>query len=284
MILDRAVLVTKDSKLEYDRRRLGWPLKRLLRWYRDRADIIVESHERQARVRARLAALLPELRAVRREDAATAGLDAATLVVALGGDNHFIYVSHFLSRAPLLGINADPVRSHGGLLRFDERHLEAMADGLRAGRVSLEDWPRLSAVVDGRRLPPALSEVFIGERERKHMSRHVLEFGKAVEEHKSSGLLVSTPAGSTGWYGHYGKRFDGPGCRWVLTEPFPRGRKLSLGKGVLEAGRTLTVRSLSDSAGIVSVDSLEEAALPFARTVEIGVSRRPLKVARVEGV
>ena len=283
-LLKNAVLVTKESKLEYDRRRLGWPLKKLLSWYRDRAGVIVESHERQVRVRTRLSALLPELRVVSRERAAAAGLDAASMVVALGGDNHFIYVSHFLSRAPLLGINADPVRSHGGLLRLDERHLEAMVESLRHGRAHVDGWPRLSAVVDGRRLPPALSELFIGERERKHMSRHVLSVGRREEEHKSSGLLVATPAGSTGWYGHYGRPFKGPGARWALTEPFPRGRKLRLGAGALEPGSRLRVRSLSDSDGIVAVDSLEEAALPFARLVEISVSRRPLKVVRVEAL
>ena len=283
-LLTRAVLVTKESKLEYDLRRLGWPLKRLLASYRDRAGVIVESHERQAAVRERLASLLPELRVVRRENAATAGLDAASLVVALGGDNHFIYVSHFLSRAPLLGVNADRVRSHGGLLRLDERHLARLADALRADRMTLEDRPRLRAVVDGRSLPPALSELFIGERERKHMSRHTLAFGRREEEHKSSGLLVATPAGSTGWYGHYGRPFKGPGARWALTEPFPRGRRLLLGAGTLAPGQRLRLRSLSDSHAVVASDSLEEIPLEFARTVEIGLMRRPLKVARVEGL
>ncbi|MBI3297843.1 MAG: NAD(+)/NADH kinase [Elusimicrobia bacterium] len=280
--LRRAVLVPKESKLEYDQRRLGWSRQRLLSWYRDRAGVIVDSHDRQLAVRQRLLELFPECRVVPRE-MVDAGIDKASLVIALGGDNHFIYVSHFLRKAPILGVNADRVRSHGGLLELDERQLEAASDVLRAGWGSVSAWPRLEVRVGGRFAGLATSELFIGERQRKHMSRHVLRVGELEEEHKSSGLLVSTPAGSTGWYGHYGKPFTAD-ARWVLTEPFPRGGRLRLGRGVLTKDRTLKVRSLNDAEGIVAVDSLEETPFTFAAQAEVRLSKHPLHVVGMEGL
>lgn len=116
------------------------------------------------------------------------------------------------------------------------------------------------------------------------MSRHVLGFSGREEEHKSSGLLVCTPAGSTGWYGHYGRPFTGAKGRWVLTEPFPRNRRLRLGAGALRPGEVINIRSLNDSEGIVAVDSLEETPFPFAGRAEVRLSKHPLRIARVEGL
>ncbi|MBI5202735.1 MAG: hypothetical protein HY925_14175, partial [Elusimicrobia bacterium] len=186
--LSRAVLVPKESKLEWDQRRLGWTRKRLLKYYRVHADTILASHERQVEVREKLKALLPECRIVAREMADAAGLERSSLVIALGGDNHFVYLSHFLKKTPILGINADRLRSHGGLLRFDERDFEAMASRLRSGRFTLDASPRLEAKVDGKPVVLATSELFLGERQRKHMSRHAMRVGGGPEEeHKSSG-------------------------------------------------------------------------------------------------
>lgn len=277
------MIIPKETKLEYDLRRLGWTPRRLKTWYRERGDAIFESHERQLEVRSRLLALLPQSRLAAREMADRAGLDASSLVIALGGDNHFIYVSHFLRQAPLLGVNADRLRSHGGLLRIDETSLQAAAACLRSGRWSIEEWPRLEASLDGRPVGLATSEVFLGERQRKHMSRHILRLGRgAEEEHKGSGLLVATPAGSTGWYGQYGRPFreaSGP-ARWALTEPFPPGRRRRLACGRLRRGEVLRVRSLNDSDGILDLDSLREIPFPFASVAALRVSRDPLKVLR----
>lgn len=280
----KTVIVPKETKLEYDLRRLGWTVRRLKSWYRENADAILESHGRQIAVRKRLLALLPEARVVHRAMVDEADLDRASLVVALGGDNHFVYVSHFLRKAPILGVNADRVRSHGGLLAVNETQLEAAAAALRSGRWRIENWPRLEAYVDGKLAGLATSEVFLGERQRKHMSRHALRVGHgSEEEHKSSGLLVATPAGSTGWYGHYGRPFPHSSgvARWALTEPFPRGRKLRAAAGTLRPGQTLSVRSLNDADGVLDIDSLKDLAFPFASVATLRLSHHPLRAARL---
>src|SRR3989338_2764666 len=89
--LSKALLVPKPSKYEYDLARLGLTHEALLRHYRsENAERILESHRRQAGTRARAKALLPEARLVERESVTAADVCAASLVVSLGGDNHFI--------------------------------------------------------------------------------------------------------------------------------------------------------------------------------------------------
>lgn len=280
--LSRSLLVVKPTKVEFDGARLGLSARRLAAYYGPQnAEVIFSSHERQLAMRERLLRLLPEARPFPRSRLSPAALRRANLVVALGGDNHFTYVARFLERTPVLGVNADLRRSHGGLLSVDERNLDSAAEALRAGRLRPKEWTRLEASVAGRPAGRALSEILVAEAGRKDMSRHALRLDREPEEeHKSSGLLVATGAGSTGWYGHYGRPFppDAGLARWALTEPFPRGRRLRRLRGTLRPGQVLRLRSLNDARGTISLDCLGEFPFPYGSTAEIRLSRVPLSV------
>lgn len=284
MDLSKAVLVPKATKVEHDMRRLGLAREALAAYYRaENADVIFASHERQLAMRRRVRELLPEARVVEREKLSREALAGADLVIALGGDNHFIRVSHFLDDTPVLGINADRVRSHGGLLSVDENNLEAVVARARAGGIAVERWPRIEAAVDGRPVGRATSEFLVGELARKDMTRHVVRKNDGTEEEqKCSGLLIATGAGSTGWYGCYGAPFgrQEPVARWVATEPFPHGPAYRLATGELRPGDALTVRSRNDARAVVSVDCLEEADFPYGSVASFRLSGSPLSVMR----
>ncbi len=285
--LSRALLVPKPSKYEYDMARLGLTHETLLGHYRrENADRILESHRRQLEMRRRACTLLPEARLVERERVTADDVRGASLVISLGGDNHFIYLSHLSVETPLLGIKSDSLRSHGGLLPVDEANLDAAVAALREGRATLERWTRLQAQVDGRETPPAASEIFLGEERRRDISRHVLVPpglpDSAGEEQKGSGLLVTTGAGSTGFAGCYLTPFDRQAseARWVLTEPFPRGATYRVPTGTLRPGETLTVRSRNDASGTLTCDCLEDVPFPYAAVATIRLSDKPLNVLR----
>jgi NAD kinase len=273
--LTQAVLVPKPTKVEFDSKRLRTKPEKLR--YGADADIIWASHERQLKMRALVRKLLPEVRLMKRSSVSKKRMAGASLVIALGGDNHFIFVSHALDSIPILGINSDRVRSHGGLLGIDESNVEATVAKLRAGEFSIHAWTRLECRPGGM----ATSEVFIGERDRLRMSRHVLrKDGDPEEEHRSSGLLVATGAGSTGWYGTYDRAFDRTlrVAKWQLTEAFPHDHKYRYGTGELEPGATLTVRSRNDRDGILAVDSEIIHPLPRGGVATIRISPQSLRV------
>lgn len=280
--LSRAILVPKATKIEYDVLRLGVAVEALKSIYHPSdCDVIFESHERQLAMRRRVVSLLPEVRVVDRGRLTPEEAESAGLVVALGGDNHFIYVSHLLRIAPILGINADKVRSHGGLVDIDESNLEAALSKIREGESSIRAWTRVDAKVDGKPAGTATSEFYVGEADRLMMSRHVLrKDDEPAEEQKCSGLLVSTGAGSTGWIGHYEEPFprDLRVVKWRLTEPFPFDHKYRWAAGELEPGAVLSIRSKNDGRGVVCVDSLKGTPFAYGSVAEFSLSPLPLRV------
>lgn len=282
--LSRALLVPKPSKYEHDLARLGLAHEALLRHYRsENADRILASHRRQVEVKGRARALLPEARVVPRGDLTADLVRDASVVVSLGGDNHFIFLSHLCAGTPILGVKTDSVRSHGGLLSVDESNLDGAVAALRAGRARVERWTRLAAEVDGRTAPPAASEFFLGEDRRRDISRHVLvPPGGGEEEQKGSGLLVVTGAGSTGFAAAYVDPFDRESrhAAWVLTEPFPRGGAYTAARGILREGETLVVRSRNDAAGVLTCDCLEDTPFPYAAVATVRIAEQPLNVLR----
>lgn len=120
------------------------------------------------------------------------------IVVALGQDGLVANTLKYLHGQPLIGVNPDPKRWDGQLLPFKVRDLDAIArDVLRKRRptkpvtmaqVTLNTGPTLFAVND----------FFIGAR--SHVSaRYRIQLGKQAENHSSSGVIVSTGLGATGW-------------------------------------------------------------------------------------
>lgn len=277
--LRQTLLVPKPTKVEYDSKRWGVAVDELRARYGADADLIFGSHERQLAMRRLVQSLLPEARVVERQE--YSGAAGASLVVALGGDNHFIFVSHGLDSTPILGINSDRVRSHGGLLSIDERNVGTVIAKLREGECSIQAWTRLEAAVDGRPVGLATSEIYIGEQSRLAMSRHVLRLDDGPEEeHRSSGLLVATGAGSTGWFGAYDRPFDRTQrmAQWQLMEAFPYNHKYRYAAGELGPGSVLSVRSRNDHQGILALDSQVAVPMPRGSTATLRISPQSLRV------
>ena len=106
-------------------------------------------------------------------------------VLVLGGDNSFTKVSHHIEGALFMGINSDPERSLGHLTTWTVRSKQSAVDLKNILDVKfyhVEKWTRLGASVDGVQLPNAISELFLGEKMRDMMSRHVIEFADETYE------------------------------------------------------------------------------------------------------
>lgn len=277
----RAILVPKLTRVEYDGERLGLDASALRRRYPpEDARIIFASHRRQLAMRKRMRRLFPEARVVMRRDLTPSVAAQAGLVIALGGDGHFVALAQAIEGTPILGVNADPLRSHGGLLSLSERGIHAAVRRLRQGRFRIREWTRIDVFVEGRFVGRATSEVFLGESSRLLLSRHVLN----GQEHRSSGLLVATGAGSTGWFGHYARSFPptAKSARWVLTEPFPPDAKYPHASGILRPGEALVVRSRNDIRGVVSLDAIRHVPFPYGAVATLRLSSIPLRVVEIK--
>lgn len=294
MDTSKIIVVPKMSKYQWDMCRLGLSHEELAAEYSRQgvdAERMLSSHERQMESLRELETFLHETQFVQRDGLTKQLADNASLLISLGGDNHFQYVSRFLGNTPIMGINSDPLRSDGGLTYFTAREFERVLRCLEKDDFSVEGWTRLDASVNGGETCTATSEVYMGESERKNMSRHILEYRGITEEQKCSGLLVATGAGSSGWYSSACRYLHPEGnpfprtsgyARFLVTEPF-RGRltRYPTPEGVLERGERLAVRSLNDSSGRLMCDSLDEYGFRMGSVAAIGISESPLRVVRL---
>ena len=123
---------------------------------------------------------------------------ADDVIIALGQDGLVANTMKYLDGQPLIGVNPDPYRYDGVLLPFEPKDVirilgEAMRDERQHKPVTMAQ----AALSDGQVLY-AVNDLFIGPK--SHVSaRYEIRLGEQAETQSSSGIIVSTGLGSTGW-------------------------------------------------------------------------------------
>ncbi|AIQ27890.1 MULTISPECIES: sugar kinase [unclassified Paenibacillus] len=119
-------------------------------------------------------------------------------VVVLGQDGLVANTLKYLREQPLIGVNPDPQRWDGVLLPFTVKDLRQLVpEVLRSQRQVREVTLARAELNDGQSLY-GVNDLFIGRR--THVSaRYQLELNGTLEQQSSSGIIVSTGMGSTGW-------------------------------------------------------------------------------------
>lgn len=255
----------------------------------DRVQCIFDSHERQQDACRRIKSLFPKAVEISHEDLTKETLAAFSMVVALGGDNHFQKVASFLEGTPIIGVNTDPVTSHGWLTKWKVEELEATPNILQCPS---EDWTRLEVAINGRPLSTlALSEIYIGEENRLLMSRCRAKFTHTIPRSemeiprdvdvtvRSSGLIVATGSGSTGWFSSAGgSHFPQTenSYKLIAAEPFGASAKTLRFYQNTPISTASEVTSLNDNRGILAIDALRTYPFPegSVATIKLGL---PLK-------
>ncbi len=294
MNTSKIIIVPKLSKYTLDMAKYKLTSDQLAEKYRrEGIDIerILGSHARQEEALSALKSLFTAEQFISRDELTREVAARAELVIALGGDDHLKFVSHFVDATPIMAVNSDPVLSNGGLAYFVASGFETVLRRLENEQFDIEEWARLEAMLNGSSVGLATSEFFLGEDRRRDMSRHILEFDGAKEEQRCSGLLVVTGAGSSGWYDAAGRFLHSEGdkfspkakhARFLITEPFGgRVTEYSMVKGTLEIGQELVVHSLNDSRGVLTNDSIEEQEFNRGTKAVIRIADTPLGVVNM---
>ena len=120
------------------------------------------------------------------------------VIVTLGQDGLVANTAKYVGGQPILAVNPDPERVDGVLLPIAPTTVRASLERTLSGRAKARTVTLAEArLKDGQRLL-AFNDLFIGAA--SHVSaRYRIQYGQKSEQHSSSGVLVSTGAGSTGW-------------------------------------------------------------------------------------
>ncbi|MFO0728583.1 MAG: NAD(+)/NADH kinase [Myxococcota bacterium] len=210
----------------------------------------------------------------------------ADLVLTVGGDGTLIEASHFVSGAtPVLGVNSAPSSSVGFLTGCRAPTFAETLDGLIAGWIQPRKVARLAVRIGKRQLPePVLNDVLFCHENPAQTTRYHLFVPGAEEEQRSSGLWISTPAGSTAALRSAGGEplpLEAQRFAFRIREPYaPPGSVVRIEGGVLDRGSSLKLRCLL-APGYVYIDGAHRRyPVPFDALLEIRLSRRPLALVR----
>jgi hypothetical protein len=217
------------------------------------------------------------------------------VVVVVGQDGLVANTAKYVNGLPIVGVNPDPSRFDGVLLPFKVNEArravgEVLEHRFKHRTVTLAE----AKLNDGQKLL-AFNDFFVG-RNNHTSARYTLFANHSAEAQSSSGILVSTGAGSTGWMSSVFNmaagvaRMLGGNCEdrvalnwedrrllWAVREPFISQRShASLIAGAIDEREQLRVESLMPDGGLIFSDGVDSDFLPFntGSIVEIGVSEQ----------
>ncbi len=199
-------------------------------------------------------------------------------VAAIGQDGLVANALKYVGRRPLLGINPDPERWDGGLLPFRVAELPGAVEQVISKSLPIRELTFARVTLNTGESLVGVNDLFIGAR--SHVSaRYEIRSGEKAEPHSSSGVIVSTGLGSTGWLRSVqagaaaiaGKAFqpvalawDDPELIFSVREPFPsRASRTELVTGRIKESRPLVLTSAMAGEGVIFSDGMEADFLAF---------------------
>ena len=225
------------------------------------------------------------------------------LVITVGQDGLVSNTAKYLAGQPILAVNPDPERFDGILLPFTAQTIEQQLYATLHGHTDTKQITLAQAqMADGQSLL-AFNDFFVGVS--SHVSaRYQIEIGDRRENQSSSGIIVSTGAGSTGWLQSIyagaagviealggqvippanGGRLDWDSEHLVYSvrEPFPsKATQANIAHGVFTDETPLKITSHMATNGIIFSDGVEADYLEFDSGAELTLSTAPTKASLI---
>jgi len=217
------------------------------------------------------------------------------LIVVVGQDGLVANTAKYVSGLPIVAVNPDELRYDGVLLPYTPDNFmtgvnDVLNDNFKKKNITMAEV----VLNDGQRLL-AFNDFFIGIRSHSS-SRYQITFRDQKENHSSSGVIVSTGAGATGWmssifnmangmirsfstskpieYNPIGQEDDS--LLFVVREPFiSKTSQANIIAGQIYFGEQLTIESFMPQNGIIFSDGIQSDYLEFnsGAIAEIGIAK-----------
>ncbi|MGC5017423.1 hypothetical protein [Micromonospora sp. DT47] len=287
----RVVVVRRRSELEELLARHG--TRAAAEWYlrergRDLAEVVDRHDALQAALTAVGAAVPADWRrgTVDRDDLPRFLFGPEDVVVAVGPDGLVANVAKYLAGQPVLGVDPEPGRNAGVLVRCAADQVAALLPAVAAGAAPVRRRAMVRAALDDGQELVGLNEVYVGHSSHQS-ARYLLTVAGGGrtrrERHSSSGVVVGSGTGATGWCASIAR--DRPGAPrppapeeealcWFVREAWPSpvtGAGLVAGR--LDGADRLELTAESDGL-VVFADGLEtdRIALGWGQRVRVGVA------------
>jgi NAD kinase len=216
------------------------------------------------------------------------------IVVVIGQDGLVANTLKYLSSQQLVGVNPDPVRWDGVLLPFTVADLKLIVQEVLKKRRPVKEVSMAKATLNDGQTIYAVNDLFIGQR--THVSsRYQIQLGGRKEYQSSSGIIVSTGLGSTGWLKsilagatnivngicdqkikvqkEMSLPWDADYLCFSVREPFPsKTSRADIVFGKVTKGSPLKVFSQMPENGVIFSDGIESDFLQFNSGIEATIT------------
>lgn len=216
------------------------------------------------------------------------------VVVALGQDGLVANTLKYLDSQPLIGVNPDPRRWDGILLPFLPKDLPALLPEVFTKKRPIKEVSMAKAALNDGQSLYAVNDFFIG-RQSHVSSRYCIQHGDISENQSSSGIIVSTALGASGWLKSViaGARgimsgfgvesnalsaitpppWNADYLQFTVREPFPsRSSAATVVFGRITADNPMRIISQMPESGVIFSDGVESDFLEFRSGVEASIT------------
>lgn len=206
------------------------------------------------------------------------------LVVVLGQDGLVANTLKYLDNQPVIGVNPDSKRWEGVLLPFQSHEVIKIVKEVLAQHRRFEKVTMAKVQLHDKQVLYAVNDLFIGQK--THTSaRYQIQLGQHREQHSSSGIIVSTGMGTTGWFKSVLTGAVGIAQAWtekplsipqiqlswgsdflyfMVREPFVSANSAAeLIFGKITTDQPLTIESQMSENGVIFSDGIENDFLEF---------------------
>ncbi|MDR0219336.1 MAG: sugar kinase [Enterobacteriaceae bacterium] len=214
------------------------------------------------------------------------------IVIVIGQDGLVANTLKYLNGQPVIAINPDPARWDGKLLPFEIGQLRDVIVNTIKRKMPNKSITFAQATTNDGQTLLAVNDLFIGPK--SHTSaRYIVKWQGQQEFQSSSGIIVSTGLGSTGWFqsilagaqavmgmNHHplsqGFGWEERKLQFSVREPFPsKTTGVQLVFGAIEEHSPLQLESLMPENGVIFSDGIEDDYLHFNAgcIVSIGIAK-----------
>lgn len=208
--------------------------------------------------------------------------DDADLILTVGGDGTVLNTSHYVVKKPILGIKSFGHTSVGHFCGATRKTMRKVLQEIVSGRRKPTFLHRLQVHIGAKPLRElVLNEILFSHAHPASMTRYELTVGRRKELHRSSGVWVSTAAGSTAAiYASGGTPLPitSRQMEYLVREPYYHGKYYRLVQGILSETAKIQIKSqIAD--GILSIDGSQiQYPAQTGAVITITGARHPLKL------